>query len=56
MKQATKQLQTLTFLRLATKAKDGANGILYRHTWATGFQEIIFPSQRAANLFIKDLN
>lgn len=42
----------LIFLRLATERKDEFNGLLYRHTWETGFQDIIFPSQEAAANFL----
>lgn len=45
----------LRFLRLATRAKDGFDGMLYRHSWGSGYQDIVFPSQRAANAFLKDV-
>lgn len=43
---------TMIFVRLATEAKDGFKGLLYRHSWGTGYQDIIFPSQEAAHDFM----
>ena len=42
-------MNRLTYLRKATKSRDGQNGFLYRHSWNTGFQELIFDSKEAAN-------
>jgi hypothetical protein len=42
-------METLTYIRKATKTNDGHDGLLYRHTWATGFQELIFSSKEAAD-------
>lgn len=41
--------ETLIYQRVAMKAKDGANGFIYLHTWGTGYQQLIFPSHEAAN-------
>lgn len=48
--------ETLTFLRAAHKAKDGQDGFLCLHAWATGFQELIFPTVQAAIDFRNKLN
>ena len=42
----------MTFLRIATEAKDGFKGLLYRHSWGSGYQDIIFTTQRAAHDFM----
>ena len=41
----------LIYLRKATTAQDGADGVLYRHEWATGWQDLVFSSHRAAEAF-----
>lgn len=50
------KLHTLTKIRLAHKSKDGAEGILYVHQWPTGFQELIFTSEKMAEQFLDKLN
>lgn len=44
--------ETLTYLRPATRAKDGFDGLLYRNTWETGYQLLIFETHEAAARFI----
>lgn len=44
---------SLVFKRIALKAKDGKDGFLYVHSWATGFQELIFSSHKQAGTFLK---
>jgi hypothetical protein len=44
---------TLGYARVALKAKDGTDGLLYIHRWKTGNQELIFPSEDAADRFGK---
>lgn len=51
-----KPTHTLTYLRKAVKAKDGDDGLLYRHEWPTGFQELIFSSEEAAKRWLQGLN
>lgn len=43
---------SLGFLRRATKQRDSADGLLYRHGWATGFQDLIFQSDADAVKFL----
>ncbi len=43
---------TLTFLRKATKAQDGSDGLLYRHCWGTGFQELVFRDEGHATRWL----
>lgn len=45
-------LHTLTYLRKAVPAKDGHAGLLYRHRWPTGQQELIFPTEQAADSWL----
>ena len=45
----------LTYLRVATKKKDGADGYLYRQTWATGFQEIVLSKEHVDALAKKKI-
>ena len=49
-------MQTLHFVRVATKAKDSLDGLLYIHQWETGFQELIFNSKESAENWIKNQN
>jgi len=49
-------MQTLHFVRAATKAKDSLDGLLYIHQWETGFQELIFNSKESAENWIKNQN
>ena len=44
--------ETLTYSRVAHKAKDGTDGLLFVHTWATGFQELIFQSYDSAKRWL----
>ena len=39
---------TFTYLRKASKNRDGMNGVLYHHSWGTGGQELVFPDDAAA--------
>lgn len=48
--------ETLIFKRMATKAKDGNKGVIYLHSWSTGYQELIFESHEAANKAKAKLN
>lgn len=56
MSNTTVKKETLTFKRVATKAKDGANGFLYIHSWGTGYQELIFESKGSAESAARKLN
>jgi hypothetical protein len=49
-------METLNFVRVATKAKDNADGFLYIHNWATGWQELIFHTKEEAALWVNSLN
>lgn len=44
---------TLRYIRVARKAKDGYNGFLYIHHWATGAQELVFPTHDDAREFVR---
>lgn len=46
----------LSYLRVAHKQKDGADGVLYMHQWATGYQELVFVNEEAAKKFEDRLN
>lgn len=46
-----KAIETLTFKRIAHKAKDGQGGVIYVHTWSTGFQELIFNTKEQAEKY-----
>lgn len=48
-------METLNFVRVATKAKDNADGFLYIHNWPTGWQELIFHTKEEAALWVKNL-
>jgi len=48
------EMQTLDFVREATKVEDGENGFLYVHDWGTGFQYLIFPSKADAESWIQN--
>lgn len=48
--------ETLTYLRKATHSKDNADGLLYLHKWATGYQELIFPDEVAAQRWFDTQN
>lgn len=50
------QKETLVFKRMATKAKDDKNGVLYIHYFENGYQELIFDSHEAAKKFKDFLN
>ena len=52
----TQNKETLTFQRMATKQKDGKNGVLYVHAWNTGFQQLVFDDHEAAKRFEDKLN
>lgn len=47
---------TLTKLRPATVAQDGTAGVLYRHQWGTGFQELVFSDDAHAARWLKAQN
>lgn len=40
--------KNFTYLRQATKAKDGMKGVVYRHRWNTGVQDLVFASHANA--------
>lgn len=42
---------SLRYLRVAYKAKDNADGLLYLHHFGTGNQELIFDDEAAADKF-----
>ena len=44
--------EPLNYLRAATVKLDGADGFLYIHHWATGWQELVFQSHEAAAQYI----
>jgi hypothetical protein len=46
---------TLNFLRKAVKAMDGCDGLVYRHSWGSGFQDLIFDNVKQVNVFIRSL-
>ncbi len=48
--------ETLNFQRVAIKAKDGANGFIYIHSWETGHQALIFETKESAERFKSKLN
>jgi len=49
-------LHTLTKIRRAHKNNDGVEGIVYVHQWPSGFQEVVFESEKIAEDFRKKLN
>lgn len=49
------QAHSVLFVRKATKAKDGKNELLYRHSWNSGFQDLIFKDQIEAGKFINSI-
>jgi len=49
-------MHTLKYVRVAKAAKDGYDGFLYMHHWATGWQELIFATHELANKFLEKLN
>lgn len=50
------RIHTVSYVRLATKARDGANGLLYIHRWPTGHQSLVFSKVADANTFEARLN
>jgi len=40
--------ETLGYVCKATKTRHNAEGFVYRNRWATGAQDLIFPSHEAA--------
>jgi hypothetical protein len=44
------------YQRIATKAKDSYDGLLYLHSWGTGYQLLIFPSHEKAKEFERKEN
>jgi hypothetical protein len=48
----TPRAETINYLRAATVKVDGADGFLYIHHWATGWQELVFQSHEAAAQYI----
>ena len=49
-------MDTLNFVRVARESKDGSNGFIYIHSWATGWQELIFSSKEDAESWITIVN
>lgn len=43
--------ESLVYLRRATMKQDGATGFVYRHRWATGYQDLVFATQEKADEF-----
>jgi hypothetical protein len=41
---------------MATKQKDASDGLLYIHSWPTGWQELIFHSKQHAADFLCSMN
>jgi len=56
MNQQHTSTETLSYWRVARKQKDGENGFLYIHKWATGHQQLIFPTHEAAERFRETLS
>jgi hypothetical protein len=52
MTTTTPRAETINYLRAATVKVDGADGFLYIHHWATGWQELVFQSHEAAAQYI----
>ena len=48
--------ETLHFKRMATKSKDGKDGVIYVHCFNNGYQELIFDNHEAAQRTKEKLN
>ncbi len=46
---------SIAYVCKATVARHGAKGVLYRHRWATGAQDLVFESHRQAAKWINPL-
>jgi len=44
-------MNKLIYIRKATVKQDGAEGLLYRHEWPTGWQDLVFSNYRAVEAF-----
>lgn len=49
-------MHTLTFKRVASHRTDGSDGLLYIHSWPTGWQELIFHSREHAAGFLRSMS
>lgn len=47
---------TLSYLRIATAARDGSDGLLYHHSWPTGYQELVFRDAAHAKRWLASAN
>jgi hypothetical protein len=47
--------QTLAYVCKATVTRHGAKGVLYRHRWKTGAQDLVFESHKQAAKWINPL-
>lgn len=47
---------TLTYVRRATKSRDAATGLVYRHEWPTGMQELVFANDDDAQRWLRTQN
>ena len=43
--------KSFTYVRVAHKEKDNADGFIYLHHFGTGWEELIFPTHEAAATF-----
>jgi hypothetical protein len=46
-------MNTIQFIRKAKKSIDGADGFLFLHHWATGFQYVILKSMEDSKRYLK---
>ena len=49
-------METLNFLRKTNRNDTGHPGLIYVHHWGTGYQQLVFASKEAANIFKEKLN
>lgn len=47
---------SLVYRGKARKAAHGSDGVIYLNSWATGYQELVFPSNEAAERWAKNNN
>lgn len=46
-------MNTLTYQRQASKAKDGLKGYLYKHNFGTGWEALVFTTKEKAIEYAK---
>lgn len=49
-------MNTLNYVRKATKTNHGVKGLVYRHRWETGAQDLVFKTEIAAIAFAASVN